>query len=156
MVQQIIGKLRAVPEDRYAIVVSRYHEEVTRPLYQGAVETLIRHGVPEDHIVAAWVPGSYELSVVASQMAHSKRYAAVIALGAVVQGDTDHHDYINHAVALGLTQAAQNSGVPVLFGVLTCRNMDQALQRAGGNMGNKGAEAALAAIETANVLKQLA
>ncbi|WP_437204832.1 6,7-dimethyl-8-ribityllumazine synthase [Planctomicrobium sp. SH664] len=156
MVEQIVGKLRVTADDRFAIAVSRYNEEVTRPLLSGAVETLVRHGVAESHITVAWVPGAFELPVVATKLANSHKYSAVIALGAVVQGDTDHHDYINHAVAQGLTVAAQNSGVPVLFGVLTCRNMDQALQRAGGQMGNKGAEAALAALETANVLKQLA
>ena len=155
MPQQFLGKLRCQPDDHYAIVVSRYHEDITGKLLEGAVGTLTRHGVADENIAVAWVPGSFELPVVADMMAKSERYRAVIALGAVVQGETDHHDYINHAVATGFVQTAQNTGVPVLFGVLTCRTMDQARERAGGSVGNKGAEAALAAIETVNVLNQL-
>ncbi len=155
MPREIIGKLQAEPSDRYAIAVSRYHEQVTQPLLDGAKETLVRHGVSPDAITVAWVPGSFELSVVTDRLAKTGNYVAVIALGAVVQGETDHHDYINHAVAQGFVTTSQNTGVPVLFGVLTCRNMEQALARAGGAVGNKGAEAAVAALETVSVLKQL-
>ncbi|SFI40639.1 6,7-dimethyl-8-ribityllumazine synthase [Planctomicrobium piriforme] len=155
MPHEIVGKLRTEPGDRYGIVVSRYHEQVTQRLLDGAVETLARHGLDPAAITVAWVPGSFELPVVADRMAKQGQFAAVIALGAVVQGETEHHDYINHAVAQGFAVTSQNTGVPVLFGVLTCRNMDQALARAGGAVGNKGAEAALAAIETVSVLKQL-
>lgn len=155
MPQEIIGKLQAGSGDRYAIAVSRYHEQVTQPLLEGAEKTLVRHGVNSDAITVAWVPGSFELSVVADRLAKTGNYVAVIALGAVVQGETDHHDYINHAVAQGFVTTSQNTGVPVLFGVLTCRNMEQALARAGGAVGNKGAEAAVAALETVSVLKQL-
>ncbi len=155
MPRQIVGKLRVEPSDRYGIVVSRYHEGVTQKLLDGAVETLTRHGLSPEAITIAWVPGAFELSVVSDRMAKQGTYAAVIALGAVVQGDTDHHDYINHAVAQGFVTTSQNTGVPVLFGVLTCRNMDQAIARAGGAVGNKGAEAAVAALETVSVLKQL-
>ncbi|WP_437223269.1 6,7-dimethyl-8-ribityllumazine synthase [Planctomicrobium sp. SH661] len=155
MATQIIGKLDTQPHHRYGIVVSRYHEEVTRRLLEGAVGTLERHGLDSESITIAWVPGSFEIPVVADAMANSGKFVAVIALGAVVQGDTDHHDYINHAVAQGLAVSSRKSGVPVLFGVLTCRNMEQAMARAGGAVGNKGAEAALAAIETVSVLEQL-
>ncbi|HWL06871.1 MAG TPA: 6,7-dimethyl-8-ribityllumazine synthase [Planctomicrobium sp.] len=155
MSREIIGKLQAGSGDRYAIVVSRYHENVTQRLLDGARETLIRHGVSEDSITIAWVPGSFELSVVSDQAAKTGQFQAVIALGAVVQGETDHHDYINHAVAQGFVTTAQNTGIPVLFGVLTCRNMEQALARAGGTVGNKGAEAAVAALETVSVVKQI-
>jgi len=155
MAHQIVGKLQVQSQHRYAIVVSRYHEEITRRLLDGATGTLMRHGMDEDRLTVAWAPGAYELPVVADQLAKTGRYEAVIALGAVVQGDTDHHDYINHAVAQGLSSTSLNTGVPVLFGVLTCRNMEQAMARAGGSVGNKGAEAALAAIETVSVLHQI-
>jgi 6,7-dimethyl-8-ribityllumazine synthase len=155
MTREIVGKLQAAPGDQYGIVVSRYHEEVTGKLLEGALGTLGRHGVADQSLTVAWVPGSFEISILADRMAKSGRFAAVIALGAVVQGETEHHDYINHAVASSLSLTSQNTGVPVLFGVLTCRNMDQALARAGGPVGNKGAEAALAAIETVSVLRQL-
>lgn len=151
----ISGHLLARPEDRYAIVVARFNDLVTSRLRDGAVETLRRHGVAEANISVAWVPGSFELPVVADQLAKSGKYAAVLALGAVIQGETTHHDYINHSVAQGLMQSARETGCPVLFGVLTCSTMDQALNRAGGKAGNKGCEAAVAAIETVDVLRQL-
>lgn len=152
MSREIIGKLQIQPNDRYAVVVSRYHEEVTGKLLDGAVETLTRHGLNPDHLTIVWVPGGFELSVVCDQVAKTGEFVAVIGLGAVVQGDTEHHDYINHAVAQSFSQTALTTGVPVLFGLLTCRNMDQAKARAGGSVGNKGAEAASAAIETVSVL----
>lgn len=155
MTSPIIGRLQTQVEDTYAIVVSRYHEEVTGKLLDGAVGTFTRHGVSAESIEIAWVPGAFEIPVVADAMAKTGRFRAVVALGAVVQGDTDHHDYINHAVAMGLAETSRQTGVPVLFGVLTCRNMDQALARAGGTVGNKGAEAAVAALETVSVLQQI-
>jgi len=155
MAHQILGKLQAQSQHRYGIVVSRYHEDVTQRLLDGAVGTLVRHGLEIDRITVAWVPGSFEIPVVADQLAKTGKFVAVIALGAVVQGDTSHHDYINHAVASGFSTTSMNTGVPVLFGVLTCRNMEQAMARAGGSVGNKGAEAALAAIETVSVLHQI-
>lgn len=155
MPQEITGNMIAKNGDCYAIVVSRFNELVTRPLLDGAVGTLKRHGANSKSIKSCWVPGAFELPIVAERLAASGKYVAVIALGAVIQGDTDHHDYINHAVAQGLMEASQKNRVPILFGVLTCRNMEQAMDRAGGKAGNKGSEAALAAIETVHVLKQL-
>lgn len=143
------------PQDQYAIVVARFNDLVTRRLLEGASSTLVRHGVPEENLHVVWVPGSFEIPVVADRLAASSKYAGVICLGAVIQGETDHHDYINHACAQGLMNASQKSGIPILFGVLTCRNMEQALDRSGGKAGNKGAEAALAAIEMVNLLKAL-
>ncbi len=145
----------ARPDDSFAIVVSRFNDLVTARLLEGAVSTLRRHGASESNITAVWVPGSFELPLVAEKLASSGKYAAVIALGAVIQGSTTHHEYINHATAQGLMQAGQRTGVPVMFGVLTCPTMEQALDRAGGKVGNKGAEAALAAIELIDVLRQL-
>lgn len=155
MKKTVSGNMLASGEDRFAIVVSRFNDLITERLLHGAVETLQRHGADAESITVVRVPGSFELPVVAGKLAESRQFSAVIALGAVIQGETDHHDYINHAVAQGLMSVSQNFGVPVLFGVLTCRNMEQALDRAGGKAGNKGTEAALAAIETVNVLRQL-
>ena len=151
----IQGHLLAHPEDQYAIVVARFNDLVTGRLHDGAVETLKRHGVAEQNITTVWVPGSFELPVVTQKLVESGKYAAVLALGAVIQGETTHHDYINHAVAQGLMRAGQESGCPVLFGVLTCSTMEQALNRAGGKAGNKGHEAAIAAIETVDVLRRI-
>lgn len=155
MSQQFSAQMIADSSDRFAIVISRFNDLVTKRLQEGAVGTLTRHGVNPEMITSCWVPGAFELPIVAEKLAASGKYAAVISLGAVIQGDTDHHDYINHAVAQGLMNASQKNGIPILFGLLTCRTMEQALDRAGGKAGNKGAEAALAAIETVNVLKQV-
>ncbi|MBW3541118.1 MAG: 6,7-dimethyl-8-ribityllumazine synthase [Planctomycetes bacterium] len=148
------GELQAADGDRYAIVVSRFNELVARRLLEGAVETLKRAGAADDHVDVCWVPGAFELPLVASRLAASGRYAAVIPLGAVIQGETLHHEYINREVARGLMDAGLTSGVPVVFGVLTCQTLELALERAGGKAGNKGAEAARAAIETVSLLRQ--
>lgn len=155
MTKIIAGHMLAEQDDHYAIVVSRFNTLVTERLLNGALDTLTRHGVNPNNIDVFWVPGAFELPVVTQKLADQKKYQAVISLGAVIQGDTDHHDYINHAVAQGLMATSQNSQIPVLFGLLTCRTMEQALDRAGGKAGNKGSECALAAIETVNVLKQI-
>ena len=141
--------------DHFAIIVSRFNDLVTRRLLDGALETFRRHGAKDEQLTVVWAPGSFELPQLAQHLASSKKYAAVVALGAVIQGETTHHDYINHQVAAGLMRTAQETGIPVLFGVLTCENLDQALNRAGGKAGNKGTEAALAAIEMVNTLKLL-
>ena len=141
--------------DHFAIIVSRFNDLVTRRLLDGALETFRRHGAKDEQLTVVWAPGAFELPQLAQHLASSKKYAAVIALGAVIQGETTHHDYINHQVAAGLMRTAQETGIPVLFGVLTCENLDQALNRAGGKAGNKGTEAALAAIEMVNTLKLL-
>lgn len=140
---------------KFAIVVSRWNELITRKLLDGALETFRRHGGLEENITVTWVPGSFELPLVADRLAKSNRYEAVCCLGAVIQGSTMHHDYINHQVAAGIMRSSQESGVPVLFGVLTCETMEQALDRAGGKVGNKGSEAVLAAIEMVNLLKSI-
>ena len=154
MVTYIEGSLLA-GDEAYAIVVSRFNELVTRRLLDGALDTLRRHGVDDQQVSVVWVPGSFEIPLIASRLANSGKYAAVCCLGAVIQGETTHHEYINQQVAEGIMRASRESGVPVAFGVLTCQTMDQALDRAGGKAGNKGSEAALAAIEMVNVLKQL-
>ena len=145
-----------IQDAKFAIVVARFNSLVTDRLLSGAIDTILRHGGHDSDIDVVHVPGSFELPIAARKLAHSGKYAAVICLGAVVQGETTHHDYINHQVAAGILEASQTSGIPVTFGVLTCQNMDQALNRAGGKVGNKGHEATLAAIEMVNVLRKLA
>jgi 6,7-dimethyl-8-ribityllumazine synthase len=139
----------------YAVVVSRFNDLVTRRLLDGALDTLRRHGANDESVTVAWVPGSFEIPLVAERLAKSGKFAAVICLGAVIQGETDHHEYINHAVAKGLVDVSRASGVPVTFGILTCHTLEQALNRAGGKAGNKGCEAALAAIEMVSLLSHL-
>jgi 6,7-dimethyl-8-ribityllumazine synthase len=150
----IEGRLQGDERDKFAIVVSRFNEFVTSRLLEGALETFAQHGVAEDHITVVWVPGSFEIPLVATRLAHSGNYGAVCCLGAVIQGETTHHEYINQQVARGIMEA-QSTGVPVLFGVLTCQSMQLALDRAGGKAGNKGSEVALAALEMVSVLRQL-
>lgn len=151
----IEGSLVATAAQKYAVIVARWNELVTQRLLEGAVDTLVRHGAAREAITVIRVPGSFELPLAADLAAKSGKYSAVICLGAVIQGQTTHHEYINHQAAAGLTQAGRESGVPVLFGVLTCQTMEQALDRAGGKAGNKGAEAALAAIEMVNLVAKL-
>jgi 6,7-dimethyl-8-ribityllumazine synthase len=155
MSEVIEGSLVATPAQRFAILVARWNELVTLRLLEGAIDTLVRHGAARESLTVIRVPGSFELPLAAQVAAKSHKYHAVICLGAVIQGQTTHHEYINHQVAAGLTQASQESGVPVLFGVLTCQTMEQALDRAGGKAGNKGTEAALAAIEMVNLLERM-
>lgn len=154
MTKVLEGSLMA-GDDRAAIVVSRFNDLVTERLLAGAQETLRRHGLAADRVTVVYVPGSFELPLAAHRLAHSGKFTMVICLGAVIQGETTHHEYINHQVAAGVLQASITSGIPVTFGVLTCQSMDQALDRAGGKAGNKGHEATLAAIEMANLLRSM-
>jgi 6,7-dimethyl-8-ribityllumazine synthase len=132
---------------RFALVVAEWNEEITNALYEGAVATLLEHGVPKKNIIRKNVPGSFELSLGGLLMARKKDIHAVICLGCVLQGETPHFDYICQAVAYGITQANLMTGKPVIFGVLTTSNKQQAEDRAGGRHGNKGEEAALSAIQ---------
>jgi 6,7-dimethyl-8-ribityllumazine synthase len=140
---------------RYAIVVSRYNESITSKLLRGAQETLAAAGVKGDAIDVAWVPGSFEIPIAANRLASSGQYSAVICLGAVIRGETTHDRYINQAVSHFLMEIGVRTGVPVLFGVLTCETLEQAIHRAGGNKGNKGSEAAAAALEMVDLLAKL-
>jgi 6,7-dimethyl-8-ribityllumazine synthase len=148
------GQLTATGE-RFAIVVSRFNDLITERLTTGAINTITRLGGDADTIDVFKVPGSFEIPLTASRLARCGRYSAVICLGAVIQGSTSHHEYINSQVAAGVMSAMQASGIPVTFGVITCESMDQALDRAGGKVGNKGEEAATAAIEMINLLKTI-
>ena len=149
------GKLIAPPEAKFAIVVSRFNEFITNKLLSGALDILGRHDVDESNIDVVWSPGSFEIPVLISKLAASGRYAAVICLGAVIRGGTDHNRYIASEVAKGVAQAAMDTGTPCIFGVLTCDTIEQAVERAGAKAGNKGADAAQAAIEMANLISQL-
>lgn len=140
---------------RMAIAAARFNELVTARLLQGALDCLRAHGIAEDDLVVAWVPGAFELPPVARRLATSGAYDAVICLGAVIRGDTPHFDHVAGQAAIGIRTAAEESGVPVIFGVLTTDTFEQALDRAGGKHGNKGWDAAMAAMETASVLEQL-
>lgn len=142
-------------EGRFSIVVSRYNETITSRLLSGAVETLRAHGVGDDAIDVAWVPGAWEIPLVASRQAASGRYAAVLCLGAVIRGETTHDQHINRAVSGELARLAIDSGVPVLFGLLTCDTLEQAIHRSGGNVGNKGSECATAGLEMADLLRRM-
>lgn len=154
MTQVYQGELTA-PAGRFAIVVSRFNDFVTKPLLEGAIESLEQNGVAADAIDVAWVPGAFEIPLVARRLAEGGKHVAVICLGAVIRGETSHHEYINQQAAAGIMQAGLSSGVPVLFGVLTCETLEQALDRAGGKAGNKGSEAARAALEMVNLLRKL-
>lgn len=140
---------------RLAIVVSRYNDTVTSRLLAGAQETLRSRGVPDEAIDVAWAPGAFEVPMIAERLAATRRYAAVICLGAVIRGETTHDQHINRAVSLAFAETARQWGLPVLFGVLTCDTLEQAIHRSGGNVGNKGSECADAALEMIDLYRQL-
>ncbi|MGB2822160.1 MAG: 6,7-dimethyl-8-ribityllumazine synthase [Phycisphaerae bacterium] len=149
------GKLVAPAGAKFAIVVSRFNEFVTSKLLGGAIDAMTRHHVEADMIDVVWSPGSFEIPLLAQRLAASGDYSAVVCIGAVIRGGTDHHQYIASEVAKGVALASLNTGVPCIFGVLTCDTVEQAVDRAGAKAGNKGAEAAMAAIEMVNLLGQL-
>lgn len=140
---------------RFAIVVARYNESITSKLLSGAVETLKAHGVDDQSIDVAWVPGAWEIPIVAARLARTGNYAAVLCLGAVIRGETSHDQHINRQVSLSLGQLAVETGIPVSFGVLSCNSLEQAIHRSGGNVGNKGVECAEAALEMVSLLGKL-
>ena len=149
------GKVVAKEGMKVAIVASRFNEIIVNKLLGGAVDGLVRHGVEENNITAAWVPGAFEIPVVAKKLACSKKYDAVICVGAVIRGDTSHYDYVCNEVSKGVAQVGLETGVPVLFGIVTTENIEQAIERAGTKAGNKGSDAAKSAIEMANLISKL-
>lgn len=152
-VRQLTGSLTSAEGLRFAIVVARFNEIITRPLLEGALDTFKKYSVREEDVEVVWVPGSFEIGLVAEKLGKSRKYQAVLCIGAVVRGDTTHYDAVANSAASGVLSAGLNSGVPCIFGVLTCEDMEQALNRAGGKSGNKGAEAALTAIEMASLFE---
>lgn len=148
------GQLGGV-DGRYAIVVSRYNENITAKLLEGAIATLKQHGIADESIDVAWVPGAWEIPLIAERLAESESYAAIICLGAVIKGETTHDEHINRQVSASLGQLALDTGLPVAFGILTCNTMEQAIHRAGGNVGNKGVECAEAVLKMVSLLGKL-
>ena len=151
----INGKVVAPKGMKVAIVASRFNEIITSKLLGGAVDGLVRHGAEEDNITAVWVPGAFEIPSIASRLAGSGKYDAVICVGAVIRGQTSHYDVVCNEVAKGIAQVGLNTGVPVLFGIVTTENIEQAVARAGSKAGNKGYDCALAAIEMVNLNRML-
>jgi 6,7-dimethyl-8-ribityllumazine synthase len=140
---------------KFGIVASRFNNFITKELISGCMDTLIRHGADDKDLAVAWVPGAFEIPAVASRLARSKSYDAIICLGTVIRGATPHFDYIASEVAKGVAKAAQESGLPVIFGVITADTIEQAIERAGTKDGNKGKDAALSAIEMANLFTRI-
>lgn len=154
MVKVLEGKLIAEGL-KFGIVAARFNEFITAKLVSGALDALTRHGAAEEAIEVAWVPGAYEIPLVAQKMAESGKYDAVICLGAVIRGSTSHYDYVCNEVSKGVAQVGLKSGVPTIFGVVTTENIEQAIERAGTKAGNKGYDGAMAAIEMANLCRQI-
>ena len=140
---------------RIGIVVSRFNEFITSKLLGGAMDGLLRHDVSEDNVDVAWVPGAFEIPLIASKMAGTGKYDAVICLGAVIRGSTSHYDYVCNEVSKGIAQVSMQTGTPVMFGVITTENIEQAIERAGTKAGNKGYDCALGAIEMVNLIEQI-
>lgn len=152
-VKHLTGSVTRTEGLRFAIVVARFNEIITRPLLEGALGTFKNYSVQDEDVDVVWVPGCFEIGAAATRLGKSGKYHAVICIGAVIRGDTTHYDAVANSAASGVLSAGLNSGVPCIFGVLTCEDMDQAINRAGGKSGNKGAEAALTAIEMASLFE---
>ena len=154
-IQVLEGKVVAPQGMKVGIVAARFNEIIVNKLLGGAVDGLVRHGVEEENITAAWVPGAFEIPVAAQKMAQSGNYDAVICVGTVIRGDTSHYDYVFNEVSKGIAHVSLETGIPVLFGVLTTENIEQAIARAGSKAGNKGYDCALSAIEMVNLMNQM-
>ncbi len=153
MTKILEGKLIG-ENQRFGIVVSRFNEFITNKLLSGCMDTLIRHGVDQDNIEVAWVPGAFEMPLVAQRMA-ARKYDAVICLGAVIRGATPHFEYVSAEVTKGIAQVGLNTDKPIIYGIITADTIEQAIERAGTKAGNKGADAALTAIEMVDLLKHI-
>ena len=151
----IEGKLTEAKGMKIAIVAARFNEFIVSKLIEGAHDALLRHDVPDENIDLFWVPGSFEIPVAAKKAAESKKYDAVICLGAVIRGSTSHYDYVCAEVSKGVAQVSMSTGLPVMFGILTTDTIQQAIERAGTKAGNKGYDCALGAIEMVNMLKKI-
>ena len=154
MTKVLQGKMDASGK-KFGIVAARFNEFITRKLVDGAIDALVRHGADEQAITVAWTPGAFEIPAIARKMAESAKYSAVICLGCVIRGGTPHFDYIAAEVSKGVAQVSMSAQLPVIFGVLTTENIEQAIERAGTKQGNKGADAAMSAIEMANLYQLL-
>ena len=154
-IQLLEGKVVAPEGMRVGIVASRFNSFIVEKLLEGAVDGLVRHGVEENNITACWVPGAFEIPLTAQKMAQSGKYDAVICVGAVIRGSTSHYDYVCNEVSKGIAAVGLQTGKPVLFGIVTTENIEQAIERAGSKAGNKGYDCALAAIEMVNLMGQI-
>ncbi len=154
MIKEIKGQITA-GKGNYAIVVSRFNEFISAKLLAGAIDCLVRHGAADQQISVVWVPGACEITIAAKKLAQTGKYVAVICLGAVIQGQTSHYDYVCQQVSRGVGQINYDTGIPTAFGVLTCDTLEHAIDRAGTRMGNAGADAAITAMEMANVMEQI-
>ena len=151
----IIEGMLTVGNEKFCIIISRFNEFIGAKLLSGAIDELIRHGVKNENIDVVWVPGAFEIPIIAKKTAKSGKYNAIITLGAVIKGSTSHYDYVCAEVSKGVAQVGLETGVPVIFGVLTGDNLEQAIERAGTKAGNKGADAAKSAIEMADLISKL-
>ena len=154
MIKEIKGQLTA-GKGNYAIVVSRFNEFITSKLLGGAIDCFQRNGASDEQITVVWVPGACELTITAKKLAQSGKYSAIICLGAVIRGQTQHYDYVCQQVTRGIGQLNYETGVPTIFGVLTCETIEQAVERAGTKQGNAGTNAAFSAMEMVNLMEQL-
>ena len=154
-IQVVEGKLVAKEGMKVGIVAARFNEFIVSKLLSGAVDGLVRHGVEEENITAAWVPGAFEIPIMAKKMAESGKFDAVICVGTVIRGATSHYDYVCNEVSKGIAQVGMNTGIPVLFGIVTTENIEQAIERAGTKAGNKGFDCATGAIEMINLMREL-
>ena len=155
MVNTFEGKLYAQENDKFCIVISRFNDFIGSKLLEGAIDTFKRLNVKEENIDVIWVPGAFEIPLSAKFAANTKKYAAIVTLGAIIRGSTSHYDYVCAELSKGIASVSMNSGVPVLFGVLTTDTIEQAVERAGTKAGNKGAQCAQSAIEMANLIKKI-
>lgn len=144
-----------VTNEKFCIIVARFNEFISSKLLSGAIDELRRHGVKEDNIDVMWVPGAFEIPLIAKKTAKTGKYSAIITLGAVIRGTTSHYDYVCAEVSKGVASVGLDTGLPVIFGVLTCENIEQAIERAGTKAGNKGSDAAKSAIEMANLISKI-
>lgn len=154
-IRKIEGKVVAREGMRVGIIGARFNEIIVNKLVGGAIDGLVRHGVSEDNIAVAWVPGAFEIPLAAQRMAASGKYDAVICCGAIIRGDTSHYDLVCSEAAKGIAQVQLTTGVPVMFGIITTENIEQAIARAGSKAGNKGYDCALGAIEMVNLFESL-
>ncbi len=151
---KVIEGMLTVTNEKFCIIVARFNEFIGSKLLSGAIDELKRHGASEDNIDIVWVPGAFEIPLIAKKAAKTGKYNAIITLGAVIKGSTSHYDYVCAEVSKGTAAVSLETGIPVIFGVLTCDNIEQAIERAGTKAGNKGSDAAKSAIEMANIVKQ--
>ncbi len=151
----IIEGMLTVNNEKFCIIVARFNEFISSKLLSGAIDELVRHGVKEENIDILWVPGAFEIPLIAKKAAKTKKYNAIITLGAVIKGSTSHYDYVCAEVSKGVASVGLETEIPVIFGVLTCDNIEQAIERAGTKAGNKGADAAKSAIEMSSLISKI-